>query len=201
MKRFIVIVVSLIITNTLVNSQVTPFKFELGGLYGIPTDKDAYSAGVGLYVNPSYYLADQLNVGVKAELAIIGSADALGSDVSISAIGSYLATCNYYFTVSKIRPYAGVGVGIYTLGTASGSNDLGEPYEYDFGNKFGVAPKLGLDLGHFTINVSYNMIFGLEDDNDKNYMTAGIGIFFGGGVKGKSSKKNRIISIEEDEDF
>jgi hypothetical protein len=190
MRKLVVLLLSLFIVGTSLKAQVTPFKFEIGGLYGIPADKDAYTAGVGFYAHPSYYLGDQINVGLKAEIAVIGSADTEGMSVSISAIGSYLATCNYYFTVSKVRPYAGVGVGLYTLGTASVDDGSGNTADFDFGDKFGVAPKVGLDLGHFTINIAYNMIFGLEEGYaDKNYLTAGIGVFFGGGVKGKGFQK------------
>jgi len=199
MRKVIVLALLGLMINSFVKAQVTPFKFELGGLYGIPTDSELYKAGAGLYLHPSYYLSDKINIGIKAEFAIIGAADALGTDVSISAIGSYLVTSNYYFTVSKIRPYAGLGVGLYSLGTASVNADPNNPAEVDFGDKFGVAPKIGLDLGHFTINIAYNYIFDQEEGSDKNYMTTGIGVFFGGGVKGKGSKKNRIISIEDDE--
>ncbi len=202
MRKIIVLSLLIFVVSTALKAQVTPFKFEIGGLYGIPADKDAYTAGVGFYAHPSYYLGDKIDVGVKAEFVVIGSADVAGANVSISAIGSYLATCNYYFTVSKVRPYVGVGAGIYTLGSASVTDNLGNSAEINFGDKYGVAPKVGLDLGHFTLNVAYNMIFGLEEGlADKNYLTAGIGVFFGGGVHGKGSNKNRIISIEDDEDF
>ena len=203
MKKVIVFALVVFMVSTSIKAQVTAFKFEIGGLYGLPTDKDLYKGGVGFYAHPSYYLGDQINIGIKAESVIIGGASKLGTSVSISAIGSYLVTSNYYFTVSKVRPYVGLGVGMYTLGSATVSadpNNSSEPVV--FGDKFGVAPKIGLDLGHFTLNFSYNLIFGLEGDNDKNYMTAGIGVFFGGGVKGKGGKKsnkNRIISIEDDE--
>ncbi len=203
MKKIIVLFL-LVTTIFQLNAQVTRFKVELGGLYGLPTDKDAYTGGIGAYLHPSYFLSDQINVGLKGETVIIGSADVEGANISISAIGSYLATFNYYFTVSKVRPYAGVGVGLYSLGTASVDYGSGNTADVDFGDKFGVAPKVGLDLGHFTLNVSYNMIFG-QDENlaDKNYLTIGIGAFFGGGVHGKGTKsnKNRIISIDDDEDL
>lgn len=182
-----------------IQAQVTPFKFEIGGLYGLPTDQ-FYKGGVGFYAHPSYYLMDKLDIGIKAEWVVIGAADDGGLGVSISAIGSYLLTSNYYFTVSKVRPYAGLGVGMYMLGTVS--TNVGDPYDY--GTKYGVAPKVGLDLGHFTINFAYNMIFGVESGVPaKDYMTVGIGVFFGGGVHGKGAKKSKskFITIDEDEDF
>ncbi len=202
MRNTILLAILTVFANVL-NAQVTPFKTEGGILYGLPADKDAYTGGVGFYAHPSYFLADKINVGIKAEIAFMGSADSdtAGLNVSISAIKSYLATCNYYFTVSKVRPYVGLGFGMYSLGTASISDDTGNSLDVEYGDKFGLAPKIGLDLGHFTMNASYNMIFGLDESlSKKDYLTVGIGVFFGGGVKGKGSKRNRIISIEDDEE-
>jgi hypothetical protein len=181
-------------------AQVTPFKFEIGALYGLPTN-DAFKGGVGFYAHPSYYLMDKLDIGLKAEFVILGSGDNLGANVSISALGSYLLTSNYYFTVSKVRPYAGIGLGIYTLGSVSADFGSGNTMDAEYGNKFGIAPKVGLDLGHFTINVAYNYIFGIDSSlASKNYLTVGLGVFFGGGVKGKGNgaKKNKFITIDDE---
>ncbi len=180
-KLLIVFILGVIAYSPIKAQEFKPFKFELGVLYGIPTD-DAFKGGVGFYLHPSYYLNDQLNVGLKAEWAVIGAADEMGTSVSISAIGSYLATANYYFSTSKVRPYAGLGVGLYSLGSVSSDLGAGNSIDVDYGTKFGVAPKVGLDLGHFTLNVAYNMIFGVDSDlAGKNYMSVGIGAFFGGG--------------------
>jgi outer membrane protein X len=213
MKKLSILLILGLLVYAPIKSQVTKFKFELGGIYGLPTD-DAFKGGVGFYVHPSYYFSDKLNVGLKAEWAILGSSDDLGTAVSISALGSYLVTTNYYFTVSKVRPYAGVGLGLYSMGSVS----VGSAVNIEYGNKFGVAPKIGLDLGHFTLNVAYNAIFGTDSEMpNKNYLSLGVGIFFGGGVKGRSkdnanndaegednsnvkvkkTRKNQVITIDD----
>ncbi|NJO88587.1 MAG: porin family protein [Chloroflexia bacterium] len=206
MKKILVLLFSAFLLSTALNAQVTPFKFELGALYGLPTD-DAFVGGVGFYVHPSYYISDQFNLGIKAEWAVLGAASEEGLSVSVSAIGSYLLTANYYLSVSKVRPYIGVGVGLYQLGSVSTSIDPNNSLDIEYGDKFGVAPKIGLDLGHFTLNVAYNYIFGIESTDQvelasKNYLSLGIGAFFGGGVHGGGSKnKNKIISIDDEEDL
>jgi len=184
-------------------AQVTPFKFEIGGLYGLPTD-EFYKGGVGFYAHPSYYVMDKLDIGIKAEWVIIGGASDLGDNVSISAIGSYMLTSNYYFTVSKVRPYVGIALGLYNMGSLSSDLGGGSSVNLDYGSKFGFAPKIGLDLGHFTLNASYNMILGIDEIlPKKDYISIGVGVFFGGGVQGKGAKKSKskYITIDEDEDF
>lgn len=185
MKKFILISLLSVMTFGAVNAQeFTKFKFETGLLYGLPSD-DAYEAGIGFYMHPSYYLNDQINVGLKAEWAIIGGADEAGGSVSVSAIGSYLLTSNYYFSTGKVRPYAGLGLGIYSMGSVEAdATEAAEGSEVlaDYGSKFGVAPTVGLDMGHFTINLAYNAIMGIESElPGKNYLSIGIGAFFGGG--------------------
>ncbi len=203
MKKFSVLLILGIMTYLPLQAQVTPFKFELGGIYGLPTD-DAFKGGVGFYANPSYFLGDKFNLGIKAEWAILGAADDAGTGFSISALASYLVTSNYYFTVSKVRPYLGVGLGLYSMGSISGDLGDGNTLDIEYGDKFGVAPKFGLDLGHFSLNVAYNVIFGIDPElASKNYLSVGLGVFFGGGVKGKGnsggSKKSKYITIDEDE--
>ncbi|MBN1251927.1 MAG: hypothetical protein JXR51_16855 [Bacteroidales bacterium] len=203
MKKIFLIILLILITNNFIYSQdFTKLKVELGGIYGLPSD-GAYTAGIGYYFNPSYYITDKINVGVKAEFAIIGAASEDGLSVSISAIGSYLATFNYYFTTSKVRPYIGVGAGLYQLGSASVGTDVAS-IDVEFGDKFGVAPKIGLDLSHFTISVSYNYIIGLDSEfASKNYISLGVGVFFGGGKKGNGNSKTKggylDFGIEDEE--
>lgn len=186
MKKFFLISLLSVMTFGAANAQeFTKFKFETGLLYGIPSD-DAYEAGIGYYMHPSYYLNDQINVGLKAEWAVIAGADEAGASVSVSAIGSYLLTSNYYFTTGKVRPYAGLGLGIYSLGSVdvAAADAYGDEFSVDYGNKFGVAPTVGLDMGHFTLNLAYNAIMGIDSElAGKNYLSFGIGAFFGGGKK------------------
>lgn len=169
--------------SSIVNAQeFRKFKFETGLLYGLPSD-DAYDSGIGYYMHPSYYLNDQLNVGLKLEWAILGGADEAGTSVDVSAIGSYLVTSNYYFNTNRVRPYAGLGIGLYSLGSVDMESTYGTA-SVDYGNKFGVAPTVGLDMAHFTVKLSYNAIMGIDSElAGKNYLSIGVGVFFGGGKK------------------
>jgi len=206
MKKLFLLILLVLFANTFTKAQdFTAFKVESGGIYGLPSD-NAYTAGIGVYLHPSYYLSDRINIGLKGEFAIIGAASEEGMSISISAISSYLLTSNFYLAKSKVRPYIGVGVGLYQLGSASVGVGT-DPVYIEFGDKFGVAPKIGLDLSHFTINVAYNYIIGLESElASKNYISLGVGIFFGGGKNGSSNgnKKTKGGFIDfgiDDEEF
>ncbi|MEN8120155.1 MAG: OmpW family outer membrane protein [Bacteroidota bacterium] len=200
MKKLLIIILLISFTNIFVNAQeFTPLKVELGAIYGLPTD-EAFTGGVGFYFNPSYYFTDNINLGLKAEWAIIGASDTEGLNVSISAIGSYLVTANYFFMKSKIRPYIGVGTGLYSLGTTSLSSvDGNGDINIEYGNKFGVAPTVGLNLSHFTINASYNLILDIDEAlAKKDYLSIGIGVYFGGG---KSGNGYIDFGIDDDDEY
>ena len=154
-----------------------PFKVDIGLLYGLPTD-EAFKSGVGFYVEPKYNVTDNIATGLRAEWAVIGAADIEGGSVDVSAIGSYLITGDYYFGTEKVRPFAGAGLGLYTLGTVS-SSFAGTVTEVELGNKFGFAPRVGLLLGHFRLALDYNIITGT--DVTQNYLALKAGFEIGGG--------------------
>lgn len=161
-----------------------PFKVDVGGLYALPSGDD-YKAGAGFYLEPKYNITDNLSAGLKMEWAVIGASDIAGMDVSISAIGTYQLTADYYFGTNKVRPFVGAGAGIYTLGTAEVSSaETSFSEDVDFGNKFGFSPRAGLLLGHFRLGLEYNVITGIEDGmQSKNYLALKVGFEIGGGKK------------------
>lgn len=167
------------------------FKVDVGGLYAIPTG-DGVKAGAGFYVEPKYNITDHIAAGFKMEWAIMGAEESEGVSVDISAVGSYQVTGDYYFGTSKVRPFAGLGMGIYSLGTATYKLSVdeedfdmeGESEPVDFGNKFGFAPRVGILMSHFRVGLEYNIITGLDSKFDsKNYLALKVGFEIGGGKK------------------
>lgn len=153
------------------------FKVDLGFLYGIPLGSDVYSAGAGFYIEPKYNLTDNIAAGLRLEWAILGSADALGENANISALGSYLITGDYYLNTNTIRPYVGAGLGIYNVGKVEVSDS---ELSADGGSKFGFAPRIGLLLGHLRTGLEYNLVTGIEG---ANYLSWKFGFEIGGGKK------------------
>lgn len=185
MKKLLTLSLVLFITLTVANAQsenYKSFKVDLGVLYGIGTAEE-FSGGIGFYLEPKYNVSDNIAVGLKGEIAVIGGADILGENVNISAIGSYLLTGDYYFSNSGIRPFGGLGIGIYTLGsTEVDFGTVGGAVNY--GSKFGFAPRVGLLLGHFRLAAEYNVITGIEEGlASKNYIAIKAGFEIGGGRK------------------
>ena len=86
-----------------------------------------------------------------------GRADAAGinSEVDVKAAGSYLVTGDYYFTSSKARPFAGAGLGIYSLAAASTED---EGASVSSGSKFGEMIRAGVELSHFRVGLEYNIV-------------------------------------------
>jgi len=189
MKKLLTLSLVLFITFSVATAQsenYKAFKVDLGVLYGIGTAEE-FSGGIGFYLEPKYNVTDNIAVGLKWETAIIGGADLLGESVSISAIGSYLLTGDYYFGDSGVRPFGGLGMGLYSLGSVDIDVDSGSGSvdgSIDYGTKFGFAPRVGLLLGHFRLAAEYNIITGIEDGlASKNYIALKLGFEIGGGRK------------------
>lgn len=188
MKRVVLFFVAVLaVTTAFSQSQnYKPFKVDAGLLYAIPSG-DGVKSGIGFYLEPKYNLTDNIAAGLKMEWALMGASDELGSDVSISGIGSYQLTGDYYFGDKKVRPFAGLGIGIYTLGSIE-FDAADENFEMDgnidLGSKFGFAPRVGLLMGHFRLGLEYNVITGMESGMEsKNYLSFKVGFEIGGGKK------------------
>ena len=108
-------------------------------------------------------------------------------EASVSAVGSWTLNGKYYFGTNGFRPYAGVGLGLFSLAAVSVSSTAGE---VEAGSTFGFYPRLGFDAGHFNFNIDYNIIGdtqvsissgGGEASIKNSYIGFRIGAFIGGG--------------------
>ena len=190
MKKLLFIV-GLFAASTAVQAQskmYKPVKVDLALGYGFGNAK-----GVVFALEPKYNIQDQLAVGLRMEGALLGGmkmetdANGVASDaeINISAIGSYLVTGEYYFSNNSFRPLAGLGTGVYSLGSinASTSDDGIEDGSVDIGTKFGIAPRVGFEVGHFRMGLEYNLITGQPKGFNRNYFSTKVGFFFGGGKR------------------
>lgn len=160
-----------------------PFKVDLATGYAVPSGKGS-KAGVVLAVEPKYAINDNISLGLRMEAAITarGYVSANGEEVSgdVKASGSYLATGDYYFNTNKFRPFAGLGVGIYRLASASFEMVDEEEPTVESGTKFGAAPRAGFEFGHFRTALEYNLV-GKTGEINNNYFSVKLGFFIGGG--------------------
>ncbi len=136
-----------------------PFKVDLSTGYAIPSGKGA-KGGILFVVEPKYAVIDNLSVGLRLEGAVMARGFSTVQDedaeVDVKASASYLATADYYFTENTVRPFAGVGAGLFSLASASanstGSGSVGT------GSKFGGMLRAGTEIGHFRIGLEYNLV-------------------------------------------
>jgi outer membrane protein X len=99
-----------------------PFKLDLSTGYAIPGGEGA-KGGVLFAIEPKFAVISNLSVGLRFETAVMarGFADNTGqvAKMEVKAAGSYLITSDYYLTENTVRPFAGIGAGLYSLAAAS----------------------------------------------------------------------------------
>ena len=150
-----------------------PFKVDLSTGYAIPSGKGA-KGGILFALEPKYAVMDALSVGLRLEGAVMARGRSTDNaeeiEVDVKASASYLATADYYFSNSTVRPFAGAGVGLFSLAGASGDEDnVGVS---GASSKFGGMLRAGAEIGHFRIGVEYNLV-GNTDLKDATNQTIG----------------------------
>lgn len=163
------------------------FKVDVGLGYGFGKAK-----GVLIFAEPKFNLHDNFAAGLRFESALLGSIssdDNSGySSVDLSAISSYALTGDYYVGTNGFRPFGGLGLGLFRMGSIAGVVDSSDPDNeftttVDIGTKFGVVPRIGFEAGHFRMGLEYNLITGQPSDFNRNYFSLKIGAVIGGGKK------------------
>jgi hypothetical protein len=160
-----------------------PIRFDIT-FYGGYAPADAAAYGGGLVLEPKYNLLDQLAIGLRLEggafatQTVKTSAAAGQAEVSQSAraITAYLVKADWYLTTSSVRPFVGLGAGLYRI--ASGSQSVSGSgastavvQRAESFQGFGVAPQVGVNFGGFRLAATYHMITG----DDQVVVTQAIG--------------------------
>ncbi|MXV52246.1 hypothetical protein GS399_14805 [Pedobacter sp. HMF7647] len=167
-----------------------PFKVDVAFGYGIPGGGDA-KGGVLFAIEPKYAISDALAFGLRFEGAVLARAsmdvDGYVESVDAKLSGSYLATADYYFTTTTVRPFFGLGAGLFQLVQAQSTTiNMGDEYvdldESSTATKFGFTPRAGIEAGHFRAAVEYNVV-GKNEGVNGNYLGIKLGFFLGGGRK------------------
>lgn len=137
--------------------EYKPFKLGLGLGYAKPGDG---GGGILFDFEPAYRINDAIAVGLRIESAVMAKVSPDGSEAKASGNVSYTLNGQYYLGNSKVRPYVGLGFGIFSL--ASVASETAGSSEIAAGSEFGFYPRIGLDIGHFNINLDYNIISATE---------------------------------------
>lgn len=192
----ILFLTSVVFAKAQTESPFKPFKVDVSLGYAMPGGTGA-KGGVLFAVEPKYEVIPNLSLGLRWEIAVMvrGQVDQTGSTTKVDAkaAGSYLLTGDYYFTQTKVRPFAGLGLGIYNLAAASADNS--GVTSAGASSKFGEMVRAGVELSHFRVGLEYNIVPStkLETVNSsgvhtttsaKNgYLGIKVGFVIGGGRK------------------
>lgn len=177
------------------------FKVGIGLGYAQPGAGEGAGGGFLMYLEPAYRATDQVAVGLRLEGAFMvrGIKGISGNDVSgdATSVASYTLNGQYYFNNNNVRPFVGAGVGLFSLAAAKFNTATGgDPDLNDIGaeTRFGFYPRLGLDAGHFTITIDYNIVPPTDVPNGgevkNNYFGIKAGATIGGGRNDAGTSRN-----------
>lgn len=155
--------------------------------------------GFGGMVEPKLYVHDNVAVGVRFEGAVMFGGE-IGNDsttIDLGAVGAFLAKGEYLLGTASVRPFVGLGVGIYDIASQSVSaGDMTAGVDQKAGRYFGIAPQLGIDLGRLRLAATYHTMLGADivvhqrvgdveetAEYSQNFMTVEMTIRFGGKKK------------------
>jgi outer membrane protein X len=145
-----------------------PVRVDLT-FYGAYASADATSWGGGVALEPKYNVTDHLAVGLRFDAAAFVTQDVrVGSasgDVSVSqgarAVTTVLAKADWYLTTTPVRPFVGLGLGLYRIGAGSQSVSGGTVVQTAQAFRgFGLCPQLGVNFGGFRVAGTYHVVTG-----------------------------------------
>ncbi len=201
MKRTMLsfVLLSLIsLTAAAQDEDLKPFKVDVSLGYAIPGGSGA-KGGVIFAVEPKYAIMPNLALGLRLETAVVARFNGYTSsgeevDADVKASGSYLATGDYYFKNNySFRPFAGAGVGLFKLASATINSNGSEGSGTS--SKFGGMMRAGVEAGHFRFGIEYNFVpsstlDGYDSNGDaakvkskNSYLGIKIGVVLGGGPR------------------
>jgi hypothetical protein len=123
--------------------------------------------GVGAMIEPKFLVHNHVGVGLRLEGAAMwgGSFGDGGESVSMdmAAVSAIGAKGEYLFFDGAVRPFGGLGLGVYYIGSQSAAATAGgAAIDQKAGRYFGLAPQVGVDLGRVRLAATYNVIVGAD---------------------------------------
>ena len=185
--------------NVSLAQEFKPFKVGVGIGYATPGSTGAGAGGGGLfYIEPGYRASDAVLIGLRLESAIIArGVEGVGDDdVSgdVASNVSYTLNGQYYFNDNYVRPFVGVGAGLFSLAAVefnTSSNNSIDADKVNAETRFGFYPRIGIDAGHFNLTIDYNFLPKTDVPNigkvRNNYLGIKAGFSIGGGIGQKRS--------------
>jgi hypothetical protein len=168
-----------------------PFKVGVGLGYAVPGAGEGAGGGALMYLEPGYRVSDLVLVGLRLESAIIarGIKGTANNNVTGDASSnvSYTVNGQYYFNDHYVRPFVGLGFGLFSLASVKFNTAVNpESEDVRAETRFGLYPRLGLDVGHFNLTLDYNIVPKTDvpggGEVKNSYLGIRAGFSIGGGV-------------------
>ena len=156
------------------------FKVDVSVGYAVPQQSQGAgrNAGALFAIEPKYAVLDQLSAGIRVEGAAMVNVDMEGQTGKAQINASYLATGDYYFTNTKLRPFLGAGAGIFSYANVNSEDSISSVNDIPLGSKFGFMTRGGFEFGHLRVGVEYNFV-----PDKSGYLGLKLGVVIGGGRK------------------
>lgn len=183
-NKYLLVIVLIIFTTKSWGQGKKDFRLNLGLQWNLPEryfNKDlskfnGENSGVGFHLYPKWYYNENLSLGLNIEYAMVEEKATIDA-IRVFDIFSFSPTVNYYFTKNKIRPYAGLGIGLYTVSIADKKLSVG------------IRPIIGVSIfERFDLSFEYSKLLG--DLNIDPNVSRGFGNYY---VSIKGSYSIRLL--------
>ena len=189
MKKSVVIITLLLLTASVNFAQnFKPFKLGIGFGYAVPAGGDR---GGIFYLEPAYRASNAVLIGLRLENAKFSrELTGMGSNINSSSTStrSYSLNVQYYFNENRVRPFIGVGLGFFDMAAAT-YNTGSEVQTVGAESKFGLYPRVGVDIGHLNLTLDYNIVPSTNVPGGGEVMNSYLGIRVGLSIGGGEGKK------------
>ena len=172
MKKIIILLLVSGFSHVLIAQSYRHFRVGIGGGFAAPPGSGA-KAGAAVYVEPAYRISPSLTVGLRVEVAVVERGNTfsnVNTDVfkgNNHGLSSLTLNAQYYFRLIGVRPFVGVGTGIFSFAAAQkyyynskGQTTVSSSNIISGGSKAGVCPRIGFDYNHFVFTLEYNIVPG-----------------------------------------
>ncbi|MDQ6481579.1 hypothetical protein [Dyadobacter sp. LHD-138] len=139
------------------------------------------ASAISLSVEPSYRLTNYVAVGLRGEYTFMKSYLSNAGRIKADPIGSIAVTGDVIkLWNNKFAPFIGLGAGVYFLGTGeypssnSPSNENSTKVRTTLGNRFGISPRIGMNIMSFSVALEMHLI-DEKDFNNRDYATLKLG--------------------------
>jgi hypothetical protein len=190
-NSLIIFLLAAIMTSASYGQEFKPFKVGVGLGYAAPgsTGKGA-GGGILMFLEPAYRATDIIQIGLRIESAVIvrgvtgmNNNNDVSGDASSNV--SYTLNGQYYFGTKNVRPFVGVGLGLFSLAAVKFNTATSTSSNVSPQTQFGFYPRIGFDAGHFQMSLDYNIVPSTSipggGEVKNSYLGIRAGVSIGGG--------------------